>query len=415
MTLTRQTPNRLISLAASCMAIFWPGVFIFGFPGIMAPYWQKTFHVGRGEVGGTLFFMLAAVGTFMLVSGRLQGRVRPRNLVLFGSILCGLSMFLAGIAKGMSMIYLWAFLTGISVSFILIPALTVAQQWYPQRRGFASGMVNLSFGLSAAVMSPFIAYWMNTLRYPTTTQILGVSALLTGLATFPFLRRPPADLVSLPTKGAPSPGSYHPLTLPGILRTRGFWCIWLVWGFAGAAGIATVTLSTTFGLAKGLSMEKAVLILTAFNITNGISRLITGYFSDTVGRRLTMGITFAIAGAGYGLLPYLTDLTAWLVVAAAVGFSFGTLFSVSAPLIVECFGMENFGTAFGLVFTAYAFVAGPLGPWLSGYLLDLTSGDFTLVFHYLGVLCLLSAFLIRYVAPPAPSKQVTAREEVKHG
>ncbi len=114
MTRTRQTPNRLISLAASCMAIFWPGVFIFGFPGIMAPYWQKMFDVGRGEVGRTLFFLLAAVGTFMLVSGRLQERVRPRYLVLFGSILCGSSMFLAGTAKGMSMIYLWAFLTGIS-------------------------------------------------------------------------------------------------------------------------------------------------------------------------------------------------------------------------------------------------------------------------------------------------------------
>ena len=99
MTRTRQTPNRLISLAASCMAIFWPGAFIFGFPGIMAPYWQKTFHVGRGEVGRTLFFLLAAVGTFMLVSGRLQERVRPRNLVLFGSVLCGSSMFLAGTAK----------------------------------------------------------------------------------------------------------------------------------------------------------------------------------------------------------------------------------------------------------------------------------------------------------------------------
>ena len=411
MTHTPQTPpHRLISLAASCMAIFWPGVFIFGFPGIMAPYWQTTFDVGRGEVGRTLFFMLAAVGTFMLVSGRLQERVRPRYLVLFGSILCGSSMFLAGIAKGMSMIYLWAFLTGISVSFILIPALSIAQQWYPERRGFASGMVNLFFGLSAAVMSPLIAYGMNTLGYLRTTQILGIFAVLTGLAIISFLRRPPLVLLSVSDKaGASSKSTHmHSLTLPQILRTRSFWCIWLVWGFAGAAGIATVTLSATFGLARGLSMEKAVLLLTAFNITNGVSRLITGYFSDAVGRRLTMGITFAFAGVGYLLLPHVTGLTVWLVVAAVVGFSFGTLFSVSAPLVVDCFGMEKFGTVFGMVFTAYAFVAGPLGPWLSGYLLDRTSGDFSLVFHYLGILCLFSAFLIRYVTPPALSRQASA-------
>ncbi len=267
-------------------------------------------------------------------------------------------------------------------------------------------MVNLFFGLSAAVMSPLIAYWMNTLGYLRTTQILGISAMLTGLATIPFLRRPPLALSSVSRKVGHSSKSMHvhSLTLPEILRTRSFWCIWLVWGFAGAAGIATVTLSTTFGLARGLTMEKAVLLLTAFNITNGISRLITGYFSDAIGRRLTMGITFVIAGVGYGLLPHVTGLSAWLVVAAMVGFSFGTLFSVSAPLVVDCFGMEKFGTVFGMVFTAYAFVAGPLGPWLSGCLLDLTSGDFTLVFHYLGILCLLSAFLIRYVTPPAAKK-----------
>jgi MFS family permease len=80
------------------------------------------------------------------------------------------------------------------------------------------------------------------------------------------------------------------------LQTPAFWCFWLVWGLAGAAGIATVTLSTTFGTARGLTLEQAVLILTAFNVTNGASRLIAGYLSDMMGRRLTMGLTFAATG-----------------------------------------------------------------------------------------------------------------------
>jgi OFA family oxalate/formate antiporter-like MFS transporter len=186
------------------------------------------------------------------------------------------------------------------------------------------------------------------------------------------------------------------------LQTPAFWCLWFVWGLAGAAGIATVTLSATFGVARGLPLEQAVLILTGFNVTNGASRLIAGHLSDIMGRRLTMGLTFGAAGVGYLLLPQVTGLEAWMVAADVVGFAFGTLFAVSAPLIVDCFGMARYGAVFGLVFTAYAFVAGPLGPWLSGYILDRTGGNFTLVFMYLATLCLASAFLVRYVRPAKP-------------
>ena len=90
-----------------------------------------------------------------------------------------------------------------------------------------------------------------------------------------------------------------------------------------------------------------------------------------------------------------------MVLAAVIGFAFGTLFAVSAPLAVDCFGLAHFGAIFGLVFTAYGFLAGPLGPSLSGYLLDATGADFTIVFSYLGFFCLLASLSIRRVRPSA--------------
>ncbi len=98
-----------LRLAASCMLIFWPGVFIFCFPGVLAPYWQKVFGVGRGEVGQTLLFLLAEVGIFMLISGKLQERIKVRYLALFGSLSCACSMWVVGYAASMKMVYLWAF------------------------------------------------------------------------------------------------------------------------------------------------------------------------------------------------------------------------------------------------------------------------------------------------------------------
>ncbi|MFH2126095.1 MAG: MFS transporter, partial [Pseudomonadota bacterium] len=122
--------------------------------------------------------------------------------------------------------------------------------------------------------------------------------------------------------------------------------------------------------------------------------------SDLVGRNLTMAGAFAVAGVAYLFLPQVQGLYLWAGLAAAVGFSFGTLFSVSAPLATDCFGLEHFGAIFGLVFTAYGFLAGALGPWLGGHLLDVTGGDFALVFGYLGIFLLIAAGLILLVRPP---------------
>jgi len=61
--------------------------------------------------------------------------------------------------------------------------------------------------------------------------------------------------------------------------------------------------------------------------------------------------------------------------------------------------MVHFGAIFGLIFTAYGFLSGPLGPWLSGYILDLTRGNYTLVFSYLGMMYLASAAIILMAQP----------------
>ncbi len=389
-----------VALMASCAAIFWPGAFIFGFPGVMSEHWQQVFDVGRGSIGQCLFFVLAGVGFFMYLTGRWQERIGPGLVTALGGVLCGASALLVGHASGIHMVYLWAFLVGTSSAFIYIPALTVVQRWYPLRRGLVSGLVNMVFGLSAAVMSPLFGYLLTRLGYASTTLLTGLVALVVGLVAAGFIRFPERDEASAPDADAMVPPTPRSLNVPQSLRTGSFWLLWLTWAMAGAAGIAMVTLSTSFGVSKGLTIQKAVLILTAFNLTNGLGRLISGHLSDIFGRNITMTVSFVAAGLAYVLLPHLEGLAVWAVLAAVVGFAFGTLFAVSAPLATDCFGMTHFGAIFGLVFTAYGFVAGPLGPWLSGHVLDNTQGNFQVVFTYLGVFFFASALLIWFARPP---------------
>lgn len=397
-----QKTRGILAVAGSALAIFWPGAFIFGFPGVMGPVWQEMFQVGKGPIGNTLFFVLAAVGLFMFFVGRWQEKFGTRKMITVGAILCGLNPFLLAQASSLSLLYLWAFINGLASCFIYIPALTTVQRWFPERKGLVSGIVNLSFGFSAALMAPLFGHLLQSIGYVSMNIALAFMALSAGIVAAQFTEMPGSQFpqgLGPGSKNGPAPVD-RSMTVKQSLKTRSFWFLWFTWAFQGAAGIAMVTLSVNFGLSKGLAVSWAVLILTAFNITNGLSRLLMGYLSDKVGRAGAMSLTFFTAGGAYLALPYLDSFPVIILLAAVIGFAFGTLFAVSAPLAADCFGLKHFGAIFGLVFTAYGFIAGVLGPSLSGYILDGTQGNYFLVFTYLGFFSLLSGFLILRVIPP---------------
>ena len=362
----------------------------------MRRHWQQTFNVGSTEVGQTVFWILAGATCFMYLCGRWQERYGPARLTALGAALCGSSAIWLSRAGSMAAVYIWAFSVGASSAFIYVPALTAMQRWYPERRGLVSGFINMAFGLAAAVMSPVFTALLSGWGYKTLNLVAGGTALGVGLAASTLIRFPEAGLAAPAADAAIEPNN---CTAAEALKTREFWCIWLTWVLAGAAGASMLVLASGFGLARGLDLNQAIVLLTAFNLTNGSGRLVSGFLSDRLGRRLTMAVIFASAAVAYLIMPHLEGNWLWAALAAVVGFAFGTLFAVSAPLVGDCFGMAHFGAIFGLIFTAYGFLSGPLGPWLSGYLLDLTRGNYTVVFSYLGIMYLAATALILMVKP----------------
>ncbi len=427
----------ILAVTSSAAAIFFPGALTFGFPGVMAPYWQDLFNLGQGATGNTLFFLLAAVGIFMFLVGRWQEKLGTRVMMLIGGIICGLNVLTVAYAVNIYMVYVWAFIGGMGTSFVYIPAMTTVQRWFPERRGLVSGIVNLVFGFSAAIMVPVFSILLLSMGYLSMNLMVALITLTVGVVAAQFTDTPEGlqqrknlklekqllqksrggasekvmqgswkETVTLIEAEKETEAAAAPIlrervfTVTEAVKTRSFWFLWLVWALQGAAGIAMVTLSVSFGISRGFLLDSAVFILTAFNIMNGLSRIITGYFSDIVGRNLTMSLTFFVAGAAYFFLGYVHTLALAAVLAALIGFSFGTLFAVSAPLISDCFGLKHFGALMGLVFTAYGFLAGVLGPSLGGYILDVTEGNYVAVFIYLGIFCLISGVLINFVVPP---------------
>ncbi len=387
--------NRKIILGAGCVALFFPGAFVFGFPGVMAGQWQAFFNVNKAQIGRLMFYILAGTGCSMYLAGKLIEKFEPRFIILTGNLMCSSAMIFVARASSMDQVYLWAFIEGFFCGFVYIPCLSIFQEIFPKSRGFVTGVLNLTFGGAAAVMSPVFAWVLLWRGYAISCYTAAFASILAGAAAFFFI-----EVTNVETIDSGPEFSSLPLSLVNTLKLPSFWLLWVVWALAGASGISLIVLASSFGKHLGYGIRQYVYILTAFNVLNGIGRIICGRLADKYSKQKIMASIFSMAGIAYLLMPCSGSIYFVSFLACFVGLAFGGLFTVSAPLVTEVFGLENFGRIFGLVFTAYGFLAGFLGPWMSGMILDATGSDYRIVFAIFAVFYFVSSILILRISRP---------------
>ncbi len=379
--------NRKVILFLGCLCIFFPGAFIFGFPGVMASEWQALFNANKAQVTRSMFYILAGTGCSMYLAGKLQEKLHIHYIMFSGTLACALGMIGVAYVQSMSHVYLWAFGEGFFCGFVYLPALSFFQKMFPEHKGWVTGILNLTFGGAAALMSPVFTWFLVSKGYGTAAWSAGGIALVLSAWAALFIRMPENQDENM-VQTAPS------LNLMEIFRLSSFWFLWWIWAFAGAAGVSLIILASSYGEYRGYDITRSVYILTSFNILNGIGRLVCGRLSDIYSKTRILQVVFLMAALAYGFMPWSGNLYLISFLACFIGLSFGGLFTVSAPLVTEVFGLENFGKIFGLVFTAYGFLAGLLGPWLSGVLLDATGSSYKTVFSLFTVFYLISSALI---------------------
>lgn len=401
-----------LAVIACALATFNSGALFFGYPGLMTPYWRELLQVDAGATGFIMTFACLGVGCLTLVSGSLHPKIGTRRSFLIGTIVLFACMMVANQIDNIVLVYIWAFLNGAGTGFIYGPSLTTVQHWFPQRRGLATGIVNLFFGTSAAVMSPVYALLQNNLGYKNMNYVVLAMIVIINLLALLFAELPDRTKLTeeekndrqeildkmrlqADTKGPTLASKDY--TVKEALKSRCFWAVWFAWVFVGAAGISMVSQGGNFATSIALP---SVVVITAFNLTNGIGRIVAGTLSDFIGRNATGCVAFVLGALGYVLIPFCRNPILVAVLAAFVGFAFGTLFAISAPLVSDLFGLKHYSTIFSLVFVAYGFISGIVGPALVGQMLKWTGERYTVAFPLLAIFCLVGALCIMLARHP---------------
>jgi len=372
-------------------------VLIYGIRHSFAVFFSRIlqeFPWSRGNIAIMFSLNIFIYGFLAPVAGMLADRWKPRRMMPLGVVILGLATAGCAFANKLWHFYfLFGFLMPLGSAFsgwpIMAPSLV---NWFTKRKGLVLGLGQMGGGLSF-VYSIFVEFTISQMGWRNTFIILAVILVifLLPLYFFFFYFRPEEKGLysygvdpAAPSPPAPAGGAVFrkPMilerTLSEVMRTPQLWLLVLSYALYWGVGCYLILAhQVKFTEDAGYSSLFSVSVFALFGITLFMGQL-SGFISDWLGREKTVTLaTFLSLGALLALMSVRDTSQPWLLYGYSISLGYGaglfspTLFAASADI----FHRRHYGVVAGLLLAGMG-AGGAVGPWIGGYLFDL-SGSYT--------------------------------------
>ena len=177
-------------------------------------------------------------------AGMILPRVGPRRLALAGSVMFSGGYMIAGLAlhlDSLALFYLgYGVIGGAGIGLGYVTPVATVAKWFPDRKGLATGIVVMGFGVGAVVLSKGLAPLLVVQTkgdLPLIFVWLGVVFAAVLIPCSLGLRDPPAELASRLDGTAAASERDEPDSTVRCLYSSEFAVMWLVFFFNIAAGM----------------------------------------------------------------------------------------------------------------------------------------------------------------------------------
>jgi len=346
----------------------------------------------------TVYMVVSAIG--MIPAGRLQDRLNPQKVSAVGAALWFVGYGAAAMIGYFP--YLWWLLlvygviAGVASSLTYACVAPPARKWYPDKPGTAISFAVMGAGLAPVIFAPLKAQFLIPgYGIEGTFLILAIVVAAVSLFAAAIIKNPPEGWTApkvtdgKKNKTMQVRQELSPRDLP---KKPLFWVIWLTFVFVIAGGLMCIGLIPPYAKKiVDLTVGEAAVAMAIFAGFNGFGRLLAGMLSDRFGVVTVMIGTYIIQAATLLLFTSLaTTLFTLYLAAALLGWGFAVALVGFPTIISICFGLRNFGTNNGMVFTALGI--GSFSPSAGAWLFDIT-GSYALAFTSAGVLAVLGLVL----------------------
>jgi MFS transporter, OFA family, oxalate/formate antiporter len=373
---------------------------------------DSGFGWSNSQVAWIFAIAIFFLGVSAAVAGPRLQKVGPRRMATLGGAAFSLGYAIAGLALGMHslvLLYLgYGLIGGIGLGLGYVTPVTTVAKWFPDKKGLATGMVIMGFGLGALLMSKILAPLLIGLFDGSLSLVFfalaGIFLVLT-LVPARFMANPPEGTAPA-TKAAATTAAADLTARRSILSGR-FAFMWLVFFCNITAGIAIISFQSPLfqdlwravdgSLAPATLAAWGGTLIAVSSLFNGAGRFLWGTVSDRIGRSWTFRIMLASEIAVFvGLMltrnPWVfAALVCWVLL--CYGGGFGTM----PAFIGDVFGPKLMAAVYGAILTAWS-VAGVVGPQVVAVLKDRVPGrastlSFAIGAGFLGLGLLLSFLL----------------------
>jgi OFA family oxalate/formate antiporter-like MFS transporter len=404
----QETMPRWIPLLLGLLGSTTCGMLLYAWSVFIKPL-NAQFGWSRAEIAMAFAICCLVFGLVTFPAGRWSDKIGPRRVVLIGGILLGIGFVLSGFITSKYQLYLtYGVIAGLGGGMIYLPPIATAPKWWPDRRALATGFAVVGLGLGSFIMGPLATAIIQGWGWRYVFWYCGIAmGLMAIIASLPL--RPPAKgwkpagwTPPAPPVGAPKVTRDY--THEEAVRTPQFWLLYLSYFCGSFAGLMVIGHIAGHGRDAGLTPMVAAGAVSALAFANAATRIITGIFVDKVGVKTIFVIWFALQTVAM-LLLYPAGGVAWAlwVVAAIIGWNYGGMFTLFPASCLAYYGPTAQGSNYGLLFTAWGF-AGFAGPWVGGYLKDVT-GTYYVPF-IIGAVVVAISVIVSLMLKAPPKKAV---------
>src|SRR5215467_9734882 len=333
--------------------------------------------------------------------GTLSDRIGPLPVVLTGSIVLALSLFLASHATSLlAFQFIFGALVGASCAAVFAPMMATVTGWFDTHRSLAVSLVSAGMGMAPMTMSPLAAWLVSIYDWRTSMLIIAAAAAAVMIPVSLLVRRPPA----LQGGGAAvaASGEDSAMSVGQALKSPQFIILLLTNFFCCATHSGPIIHTVNYAVSCGIPLIAAVSIYSVEGFAGLGGRVAFGLLGDRFGAKQVL--VLALLAQALGALGYLAarDLGTFYAVAAVFGFIYAGTMPLYAAIARENFPLRMMGTVIGG--TAMAGSLGmATGPLAGGLIYD-TLASYTWL--YLGSAGMgLGAFLIAMTFRPFPKEQ----------
>ncbi len=377
----------------------------------------ENYGTSVSAVNLTFSIAILSLGFAAFFGGLLMARVGPKIVAILSGVLYGSGIFLASFAdNSLTVLYLtYGLLAGIGIGLGYIVPIATLVKWFPDKRGFITGVAVAGFGAGALVTAPIARYLVGSVGLFPTFAILGILYLVMVIGGALFLKNPPEGWKpegwEPPPAEATTDRSGIDYSLGGALKTWQWYALWALLFLNVTAGIAIISEASPMAQEiTGVEPLVAAGLVSIISIANGAGRFLWAWLSDAIGRKWVFLTMYLLQAVLFFLIPiiggtYFVLAVLAFIIVSCYGGGFGTMPAFNA----DYFGSKNVGTIYGLMITAWGF-GGVLGPLLISRVVDAT-GSYQNAFYILAGMMLVSSILPFIVRPPrAPEGQASGAQ-----